>query len=167
MTHPADLYCETRERVIDLARNLDPDQTVPACPGWTVHSVIAHLVGLATDVANGRVDGYAGAAWTARQIDERSKHSMSDLIDEWRGFSANGLPTLRISPTDSDRTWDVGTGQPVAWLSASTIELLRSSGGRRTDSQIRACDWSGDTEGMIEQVVLPFFSAPQHPLRGE
>jgi len=244
MTHPADLYCETRERVIDLARDLDPDQTVPACPGWTVHSVIAHLVGLASDVATGRVDGYAGAAWTARQIDERSKLPVSDLIDEWdtilpafvetnrdlagshlpdtidhvlgpvpttsfeaafhvdllhhehdllgaartprrrplpadleamrsqlanvrRGFAASGLPTLRLSPTDANRTWDVGTDEPVARLSTSTIELLRSFGGRRTHSQIHAYNWSGETSGMIEQIVLPFFSAPQHPLPGE
>lgn len=243
MTHPADLYCETRDRVVAVASDLDPDLAVPACPGWTVHSVISHLVGLAADVVTGRVDGYAGPAWTERQVDERSDLSMSDLIDEWdtilptfvetnrnltdshlpdtinhvlgpvptasfeaafhvdllhhehdllgaartprrqplpadlaamrsqlanvrRGFAANRLPTLRISPTDADRTWDVGTDEPAAHLSAPTIELLRSFGGRRTHDQIRAYAWSGETTGMIEQIVLPFFSAPQQALPG-
>ena len=44
--HPADLYDETRRRVTAIATELDPTLAVPACPGWSVHDVIAHVVGL-------------------------------------------------------------------------------------------------------------------------
>lgn len=81
--HPADLYSETRRRVVALAADLDPGCDVPACPGWTVRDVIAHLVGLAADVAGGRVDGYAGAVWTANQVESRSTRTMPELFAEW------------------------------------------------------------------------------------
>ena len=241
--HAADLYDQTRQRVVELAQGLDPDLPVPACPGWTVRDVVAHLVGLAADVTTSRVDGYAGSAWTARQVEERSSCEMSDLFDEWervlpqflainrdlaasdlpdtidhvlgpvpktsfesafhvdllhhehdllgaagtprRGplpadiaamrsqlanvrlrFAADGLPTLLISPTDTDRSWHIGTGTPAASVSARAIDVLRGFGGRRTLEEIRSFDWSGQTDGMAERMVLPFFKAPPDPLPG-
>lgn len=239
----ADLYAHTRERFVAEAKGLDPSLAVPACPGWTVRDVVAHLVGLAADVTTGRLDGYAGAAWTAQQVSERSGSTMAELFEEWESvlptfleinrdlaasdlpeminhvlgpvpttsfesafhvdlvhhehdllgaagtprqvplpadvaamrsqlanvrlrFGADRLSTLRISPTDTDRFWDVGTGDPVASLSAPVIEVLRAFGGRRTLEEIRSFGWSGESDGMAERMVLPFFQAPSNPLPG-
>ena len=241
--HPADLYDDTRRRVVAIATELDPALAVPACPGWSVHDVIAHVVGLATDVATGRVDGYAGPLWTARQVEERSTSSIPEMLEEWDRilpsflevnrdlaasdlpdmiehvigplpktsfesafhvdllhhehdllgaaatprrvalpadlavmkaqlanvrlrFATDEMPTLRLAPTDADRTWDVGTDAPVATVSASSIEFLRSFGGRRTYEEIRSLDWSGESDGMAERMVLPFFHAPADPIPG-
>ncbi len=41
MTHAADLYLETRQRVIATTKQLDPELAVPACADWTVRDVIA------------------------------------------------------------------------------------------------------------------------------
>jgi len=241
--HAADLYDETRQRVVGLAQGLDPALPVPACPGWTVRDVVAHLVGLAADVTTSRVDGYAGAAWTARQVAERSSCEMSDLFSEWERvlpqflavnrdlaasdlpdtidhvlgpvpktsfesafhvdllhhehdllgaagrprrdplpadvaamrsqltnvrlrFAADGLATLRLAPTDADRAWQIGTGTPAASVSARVIDVLRSFGGRRTLEEIRSFDWAGQTDGMAERLVLPFFQAPLDPIPG-
>ncbi len=241
--HAADLYDETRQRVTDLAQHLDPALPVPACPGWTVRDVVAHVVGLAVDVTAARVDGYAGAAWTARQVGERSDRTMSELTAEWERvlprflsinrdlaasdlpdtinhvlgpvpktsfesafhvdllhhehdllgaagmprrhplpadiaamrsqltnvrlrFAADGLGTLRLAPTDTDREWKIGTGTPDASLSAPAIDILRSFGGRRTLEEIGSFDWRGRTDGMAERLVLPFFDAPRTPLPG-
>lgn len=239
----ADLYADTRHRVVSTLENLDPELTVPACPGWRVRDVVAHLVGLAVDVTTGRVDGYAGESWTARQVAERSRSTMSDLVEEWERvlpefldinrdlassnlpemvnhvlepvpktsfesafhvdlvhhehdllgaageprrdplpadiaamraqlvnvrlrFAADQLPTLRIAPVDTDRSWDVGSGTPSAAVSAPVIDVLRSFGGRRTLEEIRSFAWSGESDGMAERMVLPFFEAPIRPVRG-
>jgi uncharacterized protein (TIGR03083 family) len=241
--HAADLYDETRHRVVELAQELDPALAVPACPGWTVHDVVAHLVGLAADVTTSRVDGYAGAAWTERQVAERSSCEMSDLFDEWERvlprflainrdlaasdlpttidhvlgpvpktsfetafhvdllhhehdllgaagqprheplpadiaamrsqlanvrlrFAADGLATLRLAPTDTDRAWQIGNGTPAASVSAPVIDVLRSFGGRRTLEEIRSFAWAGQTDGMAARLVLPFFQAPLEPIPG-
>lgn len=241
--HAADLYEQTRERVIAVSKHLDPGLAVPACPGWTVHDVVSHLVGLAVDVAAARMDGYAGDAWTAQQVEARSDHTMSDLFDEWDQvlpkflevnrdlaasdlpaminhvlgpvpktsfesafhvdlihhehdllgaagtprrlalhadiaamraqltnvrlrFAADRLPTLRLSPSDADRDWDIGNDAPVAWVSGLAVDFLRSFGGRRTFEEIRSLEWSGDFDGMAERMVLPFFEAPPNPIPG-
>jgi len=242
--HPADLYGETRRRVVALARDIDPDQPVPACPEWTAHDVIAHLVGLAEDVVEGRMAGYSGAEWTQAQVDRRREASMDEMLDAWdwlaptlveinrdlagsdlpdtiehaigplpvtsfvaafhvdllhhepdllgalgrprtdplvadvevlraqlanvrARFAADEMATLRLSPTDADRSFDIGRDEPRAEVGASTVDLLRAVGGRRTLDEIRAFVWTGDYQGMPERLVLPFFSAPDHPLAGE
>src|SRR3954453_20306298 len=82
------LYEDTRQRVIDLVREstlLDffaAATPLPACPGWRVRDVIAHLSGLATDIASGNLDGAATDAWTAAQVDARRALSLDDLLAE-------------------------------------------------------------------------------------
>jgi uncharacterized protein (TIGR03083 family) len=82
------VYEETRQRVVNLVREMtfvDPDAAstpTAACPGWRVRDVIAHLSGLATDIASGNIDGAATDAWTAAQVDARRGLSVGDLLDE-------------------------------------------------------------------------------------
>ncbi|MBM3673785.1 MAG: maleylpyruvate isomerase family mycothiol-dependent enzyme [Actinobacteria bacterium] len=87
------LYGACRERVIDLVAHLTPDQAaarVLACPDWTVHDTIAHMVGIVTDVNAGNLDGVGQDHWTAAQVETRKDASMAELIAEWE----TGSPQL-------------------------------------------------------------------------
>jgi uncharacterized protein (TIGR03083 family) len=80
------IYRETRARVCDLAASLSGDQLrtpVAATPNWTVHELLAHLVGCAGDAASGRLDGVTTEAWTARHVAERRRLSVGELLAEW------------------------------------------------------------------------------------
>lgn len=80
------VYRNGRTRVADLAATLDDDQLqtpVPATPEWTVHELLAHLVGLAADVTAGRLDGAGGDQWTARHVGERRRRPVDELLAEW------------------------------------------------------------------------------------
>lgn len=77
-------------RITDVAGQLDGAQlglTVPATPEWTVHDVLAHLVGVAADGVSGRLEGAASDDWTARHVDERRDRSVQDLLAEWQEFA--------------------------------------------------------------------------------
>lgn len=82
------LYEDTRQRLIDLVRQSTRDDLfaaatpVPACADWRVRDVIAHLSGLATDIASGNIDGAATDEWTAAQVDARRDLSIGDLLAE-------------------------------------------------------------------------------------
>jgi len=51
-----------------------------------------------------------------------------------------------------DEEWTVGSGPEVAALSAGRFELFRSLGGRRSEAQVRALDWTGDVERVFRLV---------------
>jgi uncharacterized protein (TIGR03083 family) len=48
-----------------------------------------------------------------------------------------------------EESWTVGTGAPVAALRADRFELFRALGGRRTEAEIRALPWRGETAEII------------------
>ncbi|OBH20610.1 maleylpyruvate isomerase family mycothiol-dependent enzyme [Mycolicibacter terrae] len=80
------IYRAARDRIGNLAAGLGDHQLrtpVPATPGWTVHDVLAHLVGGAADVLAGRLDGAPGDSWTARHVAERRDHPVEELLAEW------------------------------------------------------------------------------------
>lgn len=93
MTDIGLVYGACRERVTELVRDLTPEQAgviVPACPGWTVHDTIAHLVGIVTDVNNGNLDGVGEDRWTEAQVVARRDATMAEMLAEW----AEGSPQL-------------------------------------------------------------------------
>ena len=70
-----------------LLREAEPEQLalqVPACPDWTVKDLAAHAVGVAVDVAAGRVEGAGSDPWTAAQVEARREASLEDLLAEWQ-----------------------------------------------------------------------------------
>jgi hypothetical protein len=81
------IYRKARTRISDLAATFSDEQLrapVPATPKWTMHELLAHLVGCSADAASGRVDGAPGEQWTARHVEERrasttppSRHDVS------------------------------------------------------------------------------------------
>jgi len=73
-------------------------------------------------------------------------------------FAARDLGTIRIESTDSGMGWDIGYGDPVATLSASSFEIMRAIGGRRTHAEVRAMGWDADPTLFISAMVLPHLS---------
>jgi len=70
-------------------------------------------------------------------------------------FAARDLATIRIESTDSGMGWDIGHGEPVATLSASSFEIMRAIGGRRTHAEVAAMGWDADPTLFIGAIVLP------------
>ncbi|GAB2854173.1 maleylpyruvate isomerase family mycothiol-dependent enzyme [Lentzea nigeriaca] len=81
-----EIYREARQRIVGLTMGLSADElarVVPACPEWTVHQLIAHLAGGASDLVNGRMEGAPGTEWTARHVAERENVPADDLLQQW------------------------------------------------------------------------------------
>lgn len=80
-------------------------------------------------------------------------------------FETAGLPTIRIEASDSGMGWDIGYGEPVASLLATSFELMRGIGGRRTRGEMQALGWIGDQEPFVDVMVLPHLSMRETSLR--
>jgi uncharacterized protein (TIGR03083 family) len=82
-----DLYLAGRTRITEVMRDVDDatagSTTVPTCPAWSVHDVLAHVVGIPTDILAGNVEGAASDPWTAAQVDARRDATIADLLAEW------------------------------------------------------------------------------------
>lgn len=82
----AEHYNRGRHVLTELALDLTPEQAaapVPACPGWTVKDVYAHLAGVAADVLAGNIEGVATPPWTGKQVADRADHTLSEILVEW------------------------------------------------------------------------------------
>src|SRR5947208_14951 len=65
MGNIASAYAEGRARITELVRAIDDMEAktpVVTCPEWSVHDVVAHLVGVCADVLAGHVAGAEGLA---------------------------------------------------------------------------------------------------------
>lgn len=83
---PDEHYRATRQRLTELAATLTDDDaatSVPACPGWTVKDVYAHLAGVCADSVAGNLEGVASDPWTARQVEARRDRSLVEVVAEW------------------------------------------------------------------------------------
>jgi uncharacterized protein (TIGR03083 family) len=79
-------YGAARRRLRSVVEASDPaafDAPAPATPRWCVRDVLAHVVGVADDAINQRLDGITTDAWTQAQVDRRRDRSVSDMLDEW------------------------------------------------------------------------------------
>jgi uncharacterized protein (TIGR03083 family) len=84
--HLAEVYSASRNRLIERAAHLTEAQQqvqVPATPLWTVADVYRHLVGVASDVLTGRLDGRGTPGWTAAQVAGRAGLSLGEVCAEW------------------------------------------------------------------------------------
>lgn len=90
---PVDLgghYRRSRVRLQALlVDSTDEEMTapVPACPGWTVHDVLAHLVGIIEDAFAGRISGPPTPAQTNDQVARHASTSVSGLIEIWESLA--------------------------------------------------------------------------------
>jgi uncharacterized protein (TIGR03083 family) len=98
-----DIYADTRNSLVDILIGLDDEQLVrpvPACPGWTIKDVAAHLTGVVEDwiraegprefIDPGDRDGAISRLdeWTAAQVAQRAEMDIKEIVDEWSGYSA-------------------------------------------------------------------------------
>jgi uncharacterized protein (TIGR03083 family) len=110
-----DAYLEVQARLIEAVEDPNADLLAPvaACPGWNVHDVLAHHVGVVVDAATedlgefGKLSFGILEQWrdsevqrmrdalTARQVDERRHRDVSTLVTEWRTATTDLLPLLR------------------------------------------------------------------------
>lgn len=86
---PTQLYEQIRGRIVELATGADEHARVPATPDWTVRDLVAHLVGVRSDIASGNTEGAATDPWTQRQVDERAGRSVPELVAEWDQLTAS------------------------------------------------------------------------------
>jgi uncharacterized protein (TIGR03083 family) len=217
--------------MIDIARELSDDDAngpVPACPGWTVKDLIAHVTSIAASIAEGTfpaglsplasLSDEGQASMRDRFVDEalelRRARPLDEILKEWdevapalesmlrgeralpadsppliewivmtdlavhhhdlRGAvgrpgerdslptglslrsyveamrfrsAAMNLPAFRIRA--GSREWVIGTGDPIATVTADPFELARAASGRRNPDQLRAFDWDGDPEPFL------------------
>ena len=72
-----------------------------------------------------------------------------DSLHETLATTGVGSVGVRIL----DDEWILGRGANVATLTAGRFEVFRCLGGRRSERQIRAMDWTGDLE-----TIMPLLS---------
>jgi uncharacterized protein (TIGR03083 family) len=141
-------YGACRERIAALVADLSHEQAatpVPACPGWTVHDVVAHLSGAVADVLAGNLDGIGSPEWTAAQVESRRDTPIAEMLAGWAegspqfedGLRAIGGPMAALGVADAwHHEQDLrgaldapGGGDPAAEHTA--IEAYGSSVGGR------------------------------------
>ncbi len=97
------LYRYNRERVTALVRPVPQEQLLaacPACPGWSVHDVVAHLTGVASDAISGKLGGVPSPEQTAAQVDERRGTPTTVVLREWeRSASQFELVLSKAGPS--------------------------------------------------------------------
>lgn len=79
-------YRSTRERLQADLRQLDDaawEADVPACPGWRVRDVLAHVYGVTEDALAGRISGPPSAEQTAQEVDRHRDDDPRDLVEQW------------------------------------------------------------------------------------
>jgi len=82
----ARLYRESRLRIGDLVRDAGQDRLatpVPACPGWTVSDVVAHLAAVTDDVLAGRLMRPPTDEETADQVARFGGRPIAELLQTW------------------------------------------------------------------------------------
>jgi uncharacterized protein (TIGR03083 family) len=82
----AGLYRETRERLTKLVAGLDEaavNTPVPACPGWAVRDVLAHLTAIPEDALAGRLAGVPDEEFTADQVARFADISVPEMLTRW------------------------------------------------------------------------------------
>jgi len=81
-----DHYRRSRLRLVELITTDGAavwSRPVPACPGWDVHAVVSHLVGVTEDALAGRLSGPPSDDVTAEQVDRHRNESPDVLLARW------------------------------------------------------------------------------------
>jgi uncharacterized protein (TIGR03083 family) len=80
------LYQDTYARLAALVADLDDTglaTPVPACPGWSVQDVVAHLLAISQDSLAGQLRGIPGEDITAAQVARFKGHDIQDMLAAW------------------------------------------------------------------------------------
>ncbi len=88
------LYQESRQRITSLLADADCSVPVPTCPGWTVHDVIAHLLGVADDALAGRLTGPPSEEQTAEEVARDRDVPTAALLEQWEPLAEGFAPLV-------------------------------------------------------------------------
>jgi uncharacterized protein (TIGR03083 family) len=138
----AGAYREVRARVVALvehATDAELAAVAPATPEWRARDVLAHLVGVTSDILTGTIDGITTDAWTDAQVAPRRDRPVAELVAEWEDNSRQVEPMIP--------SFGVTAGQFV--FDAVTHEhdirgALGRPGARDSSAIAIAFAWSGD-----------------------
>ena len=92
-------YRDTYRRIAGLAADAGPalDVPLPACPDWAARQLVAHLTGVAQDLAAGRLDGYGTEMWSAEQVSRLGAEPIDEVLRQWEAAMVD-LAALTDSP---------------------------------------------------------------------
>jgi uncharacterized protein (TIGR03083 family) len=121
----AGLYRDTRERLTALVSGLDGAALatpVPACPGWEVQDVVAHLAAVVEDALAGRLTGPPSEAETAVQVARYKGRPMTQTLTGWttgapqfeEAISAFNIPPAVIDVASHEQDIRGALGLPGA-----------------------------------------------------
>jgi uncharacterized protein (TIGR03083 family) len=121
----AQLYRDTRERLTSLVAVLDEQAlatSVPACPGWQVQDVVAHLAAIVEDALAGRLTGPPSEEETAVQVARYKGRPMPQTLDGWtagaprfeEAISAFDIPPAVIDVASHEQDIRGALGRPGA-----------------------------------------------------
>lgn len=89
MTDAERLYRESQEAILALITPENANMPVPACPGWIVRDVLAHLTGALIDLSNENVADGPTPAWTASHIERYRNSGLVELAAQWRAAAVS------------------------------------------------------------------------------
>ena len=104
----ARLYAGTRDRVLTLVTGLSEAgqaAPVPACPGWSVRDVLAHLAAIAEDAGAGLLAGPPDDAETAAQVARFAGRDLAQILAAWEAAApafGQVLASARVWPAVID-----------------------------------------------------------------
>lgn len=121
----AELYRDARLRIAGLVNNDIADLPVSATPAWTIHDVVAHVLGIVVDTRTNNMDGAPSDAWTAAQVERSKGKSVEELLVEWEHEAVAfedflstpaGQARWRVAADANSHYADIKTalGQPVS-----------------------------------------------------
>ena len=140
--------------VLDDVASLDLPERVPSAMGVIPVTAIAPMA--ISDILHHEFDlRNAYGDPSGRELPEVYVSAAGHVRSLRAQFAERGLPTLRIEATDTRQGWNVGRDEPIATVRASSFELMRSIGGRRTRDEILGLEWDGDGEAFVDSMVLP------------
>jgi hypothetical protein len=138
----AEAYRALRERVTELVRATDPaalDEIAPATPEWRVRDVLAHMVGVNTDILTGTLTGVASDAWTAAQVATRRDWPIEQMLEEWvESASAVEANAPVLGPAVGQWVYDACTHEH------DVRQALGAPGARDSDAVAIGFEWATD-----------------------
>ena len=88
-------YRESHQAICDLITPENEHLPVPACPGWTLHDLLAHVTGVLQDFIAGNTEGAPGPDWTAAQVERFRDTRIEAIASAWRASLDQAGPIFR------------------------------------------------------------------------
>jgi uncharacterized protein (TIGR03083 family) len=143
-----------RGRITTLVADVGADDEaapVTPCPGWTVHDVVAHVVGISTSLATGDFPSGDVQAWLDGLVERRRAVALAEMIAEWsQAGDAIDVFVTGMGPGGGQLVYDVVAHE-------HDIRLALGRPGERASSGVLA---SADAMSMLLAADLERLGLP-------